>query len=133
MPLNYVHICNKTICSVCQYYYCSNCYNGCPKCGQGKITITTTVGTALIPTPNCADGEIKQKTIGGQLRHIGSIGSLIDGLMEQFNNNNIEALCLCILTKDKEIYIGWDKDSKFLDRIGMATLLVQDMYEATKE
>ena len=98
----------------------------CPRCSIDVIG-----GHNCIPDTE-TDHIIKQKNID-KTSHIGSAGVLIDDLMKQLNNNNIEALCICILTKDKEIHIGWDKDSKFLDRIGMATTLVQDIYEATKK
>ena len=66
------------------------------------------------------------------VKYIGPTGNLIDGLLEQYNNNNIEALCICIMTKAGDFHIGWDSKSKFIDRIGMATVLTHDLYESTK-
>lgn len=67
------------------------------------------------------------------ITRIGKAGEIIDYLLKHYNDDQIESLCVCMKLKDGSFHIRWDMDSPFLDRIGMATTLVHDLYAATEK
>ena len=60
---------------------------------------------------------------------IGKAGNIVEGIINAYNNNEIEAICVGILKKDGTMHTGWDTDSKFIHRIGLASTLLQDIYK----
>lgn len=49
-----------------------------------------------------------------QIIRIGSVGDIVNTLVNHFDNNNIEEICVCFKGKDNNNYGTWSTNGTFL-------------------